>query len=146
MADQDIINLIREQINAQGARNDADNRLGATVTNDYIYNEFCTQRRVQGREAWLGIWREWRRVFPDVKGTVQNVFVSGNKAVVETTWDGTCRGDLVTPGGTIPATGKRMERFPVAFVYTVERGKLKESNAYFDLMTLLQQIGATPQR
>ena len=139
MADQDIINLIREQIDAQGARDD--NRLGATVTDDYIYNEFGTQRRVQGREEWVEIWQGWRQAFPDVKGTVQNVFVSGNQAVAETTWDGTLQGDFAGPGGTISANGKRMQQLPVAFVYTVEGGKLKEANVYFDLTTLLQQIG-----
>ena len=87
MADQDIINLIREQIDAQGARDD--NRLGATVTDDYVYNEFGTQRLVQGRQAWVEIWQGWRQAFPDVKGTVQNIFVSGNQALAETTWNGT---------------------------------------------------------
>ncbi len=139
MADQDIINLIREQIDAQGAHDD--NRLGATVTDDYIYNEIGTQRRVQGREAWLEICQGCGQAYPDVKGTVQNVFVSGNQAAAETTWDGTLQGDLAAPGGTISATGKRMQQWPVAFVYTVEGGKLKEANVYFDLATLLQQIG-----
>ncbi len=138
MADQDIINLIREQIDAQGAGDF--NRLGATVTDDYIYNELGTQRRVQGRQAWVEIWQGWKQVFPDNKGTVQNVFVNGNQALGEVTFDGTFRGDLVTPGGTISATGKRMEQLPVPFVYTVEGGKLKESNVYFDLTTILQQI------
>ncbi len=138
MADQDIINLIREQIDAQGARDD--NRLGATVTDDYIYNEFGTQRRVQGRQAWVEIWQGWRQAFPDVKGTVENIFVSGNQAVAETTWNGTLQGDFAGPGGTIAANGKRMQDLRVAFVYTAEGGKLKELNVYFDVTTLLQQI------
>ncbi len=138
MADQDIINLIREQIDAQGARDD--NRLGATVTDDYIYNEIGTQRRVQGREAWVEMWQGWRQAFPDVKGTVQNVFVSGNQAVAEITWDGTLRGDFVGPGGTISANGKHMQQFPTAFVYTAEGAKLKEVNVYFDIAALVQQI------
>lgn len=40
MADQDIINLVREQIDAQNAGDD--NRLGATVTDNYVYNEFVS--------------------------------------------------------------------------------------------------------
>ena len=143
MADQDIINLLQEQIDAQGAGDD--NRLEATVTDDFVYNEFGTQRRVQGRQEWLNIWQEWRRVFPDVKGTIQNIIVSGNQVSAETTWDGTFQGDLASPGGTIPANGNRMEQFPVAFVATVEGGKLKEEHLYFDLQSLLQQLGATPQ-
>ncbi len=138
MADQDIINLIREQIDAQGARDD--NRLGATVTDDYVYNEFGTQRLVQGRQAWVEIWQGWRQAFPDVKGTVQNIFVSGDQAVAETTWNGTLQGDFVGPGGTISANGKRMQDLRVAFVYTAEGAKLKEVNVYFDIAALIQQI------
>ncbi len=138
MADQDIINLVREQIDAQNAQDD--NRLGATVTDDYVYNEFGTQRRVQGRQAWVELWQGWRQAFPDVKGTIQNVFVSGNQAVAEVTWDGTLQGDFVGPGGTISANGKRMQDLRVAFVYTAEGAKLKEVNVYFDIAALIQQI------
>ncbi len=138
MADQDIINLIREQIDAQGARDD--NRLGATVTDNYVYNEFGSQRRVQGRQPWVDIWQGWRQAFPDVKGTVQNVFVSGNQAMAEITWDGTLQGDFAGPGGTISANGKRMQQLPTAFVYTAEGVKLKEVNVYFEIAGLIQQI------
>ncbi len=138
MADQDIINLIREQIDAQGAGDD--NRLGATVTDDYVYNEFGSQRRVQGRQAWVELWQGWRQAFPDVKGTVQNVFVSGNQALAEVTWDGTLQGDFGGPGGTISANGKRMQELRVAFVYTAEGAKLKEVNVYFEIAGLIQQI------
>ena len=143
MADQDIIDLLRKQIDAYGA-GDID-RLAATVTDDIIYNELGTGRRVEGRQEWLNIWEEWRRVFPDIKGTIQNIIVSGNQVSAETTWDGTFQGDLASPGGTIPANGKRMERFPVAFFATVEEGKIKEESLYFDLQSMLQQLGATSQ-
>ena len=143
MADQNIINLALEMIDAHNHHDD--DRLGAAVTADFIYNEFGTQRRVQGRQEFIKIWQGWRRVFPDVNGAIRNIFVSGNQAMAETTWDGTFRGDLVFPGQTIPATGGRMEQFPVAFVFTAEGGKLTETHLYFDVMTLLQQIGAMPQ-
>ena len=143
MADQDIIALLREQIDAYGAGDN--DRLAATVTDDIIYNELGTGRRVEGRQEWLNIWEEWRRVFPDIKGTIQNIIVSGNHVSAETTWDGTFQGDLASPGGTIPANGNRMEQFHVAFFATVEEGKIKEESLYFDLQSLLQQLGATPQ-
>ena len=143
MADQDIIDLLREQIDAYGA-GDID-RLAATVADDIIYNELGTGRRVEGRQEWLNIWEEWRRVFPDIKGTIQNIIVSGNQVSAETTWDGTFQGDLASPGGTIPANGNRMEQFHVAFFATVEEGKIKEESLYFDFQSLLQQLGATPQ-
>lgn len=143
MAEQDIIKLAQEMLDAHNAHDNS--RLGATVTDDFIYHEFGTQRSVRGRQAWLDIWQGWRQTFPDVKGTITKIFVSGNQALAETVWEGTFQGDLVTPRGTIPATGKRLEQFPVAFVYAVEGGKFKEVHLYFDLMSLLQHIGAMPQ-
>jgi len=143
MTEQDTIKLAQEMLDAHNAHDNS--RLGATVTDDFLYDEFGTQRSVRGRQAWLDIWQGWRQTFPDVKGAITNIFVSGNQALAETVWDGTFQGDLATPGGTIPATGRRMEQFPVAIVYVVEGEKFKEVNLYFDLMSLLQQIGASPQ-
>lgn len=140
MAQTDIIGLAQEMLDAQFAHDDA--RLGATVSEDFLYEEIGSQRRAQGREEFVDMWREWRRVFPDVKGTIKNSFVSGDQAVTETSWDGTFRGDLSVPGQTIPATGKRMQQYPVAFVYKEADGKLTQMRAYFDMATLLQQIGA----
>ena len=48
MADQDIIALLREQIDAYGAGDN--DRMVATVTDDIIYNELGTGRRVEGRQ------------------------------------------------------------------------------------------------
>jgi steroid delta-isomerase-like uncharacterized protein len=143
MTEQDIIKLAQEMIDAHMAHDNG--RLGATVTDDFIYHEFGTQRNVRGRQAWLDIWQGWRQTFPDVKGAITHIFVSGNQALAETVWEGTFQGALATPGGPLPATGKRLEQFPVAFVYVVEGEKFKEVHLYFDLMSLLQQIGAMPQ-
>lgn len=41
-------------------------------------------------------------------GTSESIIVSGNQAAAEITWEGTNLGDLVAPGGTIPASGKRV--------------------------------------
>jgi len=62
-------------------------------------------------------------------------------AALEVTWTGTHTGPLETAEGTIPASGKRQET-PAAIVLTFEGDKIKENKQYFDLMTLLKQIGA----
>ena len=138
MVDQDIINLFGEHIDWQGAGDN--DRLGATVTDDLIHIEFGTGRRVEGRQDFVDFFEAWRQVFPDVKGTIQNIFVSGNQVSAEVTFDGTFQGDLASPRGNIPANGKRMEQFPVSIVATVEEGKIKEEHLYFDLTSLLQQL------
>jgi len=142
MAEQDIRQVAQDWLQAQSTGDYT--RMGATLADDVIYDELGTQRRVQGRQALVDLQQAWRRSFPDVKGTIQNLFVSGNQALAEMVWDGTFRGDMATPTGTIPATGRRMEHLCTAFVYTVEGGKIKEIRHYFDSMALLKQLGALP--
>ncbi len=45
--------------------------------------------------------------------------------------------------GTIPASGKRQVT-PGAWILTFEGEKIKESHNYFDMLSLLTQIGAIP--
>jgi len=81
---------------------------------------------------------------PDVKGTVTGAVAGDNQVVLELTWRGTQTGPLVTPGGTIPASGKS-QATPAAWVFDFTGDKIMESRQYFDMMSLMQQIGAIPQ-
>lgn len=75
---------------------------------------------------------------------ITNAFASGDTATVEVTWDGTQTGPLVGPAGTIPPSGKR-QKTRATQVLTLNDGKVKEAHHYFDMLSLLQQIGAMPQ-
>jgi hypothetical protein len=57
-------------------------------------------------------------------------------------WRGVHAGPLETPTGTIPASNKPVE-IPACQVVQVEGGKIKSGSHYFDLLTMLTQIGAT---
>lgn len=139
MADQDAINVVRENIEAFSASDMQ--RFGATLADDSIYQEFSTQRRAQGRDDVVRLTQGWKQAFPDARGTITSIFSSGDQVALEVTWEGTHQGELVGPQGTIPASGKSV-RVQASQVCTVEGGKVKETHHYFDIMTLLQQIGA----
>jgi len=137
-----MIKIAREQVDAF---NTGDwERLQAGLAADARYNEFATQREVEGPEKIVELFKGWKTAFPDAAGTVTSAVGSGNTAALEVTWTGTHTGPLETAEGTIPASGKRQET-PAAIVFTFEGGKIKEDRQYFDLMTLLKQIGAQPQ-
>jgi predicted ester cyclase len=54
---------------------------------------------------------------------------------------GTHTGDMVTPQGTVPATGKRVElRF--ADYFKVAGDKVIEHRTYFDQASMMAQLGA----
>jgi steroid delta-isomerase-like uncharacterized protein len=113
----------------------------ASITPDFVYDEVATNRKVQGLDQVLSLWQGWAAAFPDSKATIDNVHVSGdNKAVLEITWRGTHQGALLTPKGSIPATGKRIE-FRSCVVCEVAGEKAKSQRQYFDMATMLQQIG-----
>ncbi len=142
MAGKDLTKISRDYIEAFNVANWS--RVKELVTGDSLYNEAGTQRRIKGADAIVTALQGWRRAFPDVKGKITNEISTGNSVVLEITWEGTHTGPLEGPGGTIAATGKRQVT-PSAMVILFEGGKIKESRHYFDMMSLLQQIGAAPQ-
>ncbi len=116
----------------------------ASITPDYVYDEVATDRRVKGLDAVMAVWRGWATAFPDSKAKIHNALVSGNTVVMELTWQGTHTGPLVTPKGSIAATGKRIEwRACTVVEIDTEQGKAKMSRQYNDIGTLLQQLGIT---
>jgi steroid delta-isomerase-like uncharacterized protein len=135
----EIIQLARKQI---AAFNSGDwDQLGAGLAPDSRYDELGTQRKIEGSEKVVELFKSWKTAFPDAVGTVTSAVASGNKAALEVTWKGTHSGPLATAEGTIPASGKLQET-PAAFFFTFDGEKVKESRHYFDSMTLLKQIGA----
>ena len=141
MTEQDLIKTARSVVDAF---NDNDwDRFGSLMTPNALYNEVGTQRRLQGvAEISQGL-QSWKEAMPDVKGTVTNAFANTDRAVLEVTWEGTHTGPLAGPGGTIPASGKRQVTHS-AWVFHVDGDRIKESRNYFDMLSLLQQLGALP--
>ena len=61
---------------------------------------------------------------------------------IELTWEGTQSGPMAMPDGQeLPPSNKRFTLKSVE-VIEIEDGKIKALRHYFDLMTILQQIGA----
>jgi len=60
---------------------------------------------------------------------------------LEITWEGTQSGTLHMPTGDIAPSGRRIS-LKAAQVFEVEGERIREAHHYFDLTSLLQQIGA----
>jgi steroid delta-isomerase-like uncharacterized protein len=116
-------------------------RAKASMTPDFVYDEVASGRKVTGIDATLGLWKGWAEAFPDSKGSFHNAHAAEDGTVVlELTWKGTHQGPLQTPKGPIAATGKRIEIRACALVELAGE-KVREQRHYFDMATLLQQIG-----
>ena len=113
----------------------------AAITGNFVYDEIATKRKVQGADKAIALWQGWAKAFPDSRATFHGAVAGGETVVLEVTWHGTHNGPLETPNGPIAATGKRIElRSCVVTEIAGEKAKLQRQ--YFDMATLLQQIGA----
>ncbi|MGH7631049.1 MAG: ester cyclase [Gemmatimonadales bacterium] len=115
--------------------------LRAAVTPDFIYDEVGTQRKVQGVEQAITLFQGWAAAFPDSRGTFGAAIASGNTVALEVTWEGTHQGTLQTPDGTVAPTGKRFE-IRACLVMELTGEKVSLQRQYFDMATLLRQLGA----
>src|ERR1700730_11456676 len=142
LSTDEIVKLARKQVDAF---NSGDwEQMRAMLASDSRYDELGTERKIEGPEKIVELFKGWKTAFPDAVGTVASAVASGNKAALEVTWKGTHTGPLETAAGPIPAWAKPQET-PAAFFLSFEGDKIKESRHYFDSMTLLKQIGAQPE-
>jgi steroid delta-isomerase-like uncharacterized protein len=137
---EDLVQAAREEIEAFNA-GDWD-RMAASVTDDVVHEEPATGRRVQGKDALLELNRAWKTAYPDATGTVTDAFACGDRVTLRITWEGSQSGALDLPGGgQIPPTGKRVTVHGCQ-VFRVTDGKIAESVHYFDLLGMMEQLGA----
>jgi len=115
-------------------------RVRATITPNFVYDEVATRRKLQGVDQVIVAFQGWAQAFPDSKATFHSALVSGDSVVLEVTWKGTHKGALQTPGGAIAATGSPIE-VRACMIMEVEGDKAKAQRHYFDMATLLDQIG-----
>ena len=134
------INAAKAPIIAYGKKNwDA---VRGSVSPRFVYDEVATHRKMQGADKVVACWQGWAAAFPDSKATFHNAFARGDTVVLEVTWRGTHRGPLETPTGQIAATGKRIE-IRACMVCKIAGGKAQSMRQYFDMATMLRQLGVT---
>ncbi len=139
LSPQALVNIAKAPFLAYNDKNWDQAKAG--MTPDFVYDEVATGRKVTGIEATLMLWKEWAEAFPDSKGTFQSAHAAEDGTVtLEVTWKGTHRGPLQTPNGSIAATGKHIDIRACAVV-EVAGEKARVQRHYFDMATLLQQIG-----
>jgi steroid delta-isomerase-like uncharacterized protein len=80
---------------------------------------------------------DFRRGFPDVISTIEDLIAEGNKVVARWRSRATHRGDYMG----IPPSGKEVQFMGIS-VYRIEEGKIAESWTVEDQFGLMRQIGA----
>jgi steroid delta-isomerase-like uncharacterized protein len=119
-------------------------RFRASHAADVVYEEIGTGQRTEGMDEYMQLLEGWKQAIPDGAATIRRTVESGDTVVMELVWKGTQSGDLQTPGGTVPASGRQIE-VEATMWSDFEGDKVRQTRHYLDVMTLLQQLGATSE-
>ena len=113
---------------------------GARVAPDAELVDVATRLTFSGPDGWKRNRLRWLGAFPDLAVEVRNIVASGEWAAVEYRLAGTHAGPLELPAGPVPAT-ERSVLLEACDVVRVGDGKLVTARTYYDLASLLAQLG-----
>jgi steroid delta-isomerase-like uncharacterized protein len=136
MSPGEVARQVTEAFNRHDAKALAENYSRDVLVHDPQYPE-----PLKGRDAARKDFEAWFKSFPDVRAEVSSVMEDGNNYAIELKMTGTHRGPIATPdGGTIPPTNKRVESKYGSFG-KVDGNEIVEERRYYDLGSILSQIG-----
>jgi steroid delta-isomerase-like uncharacterized protein len=103
---------------------------------------------LRGRDAIRKDTASFFRAFPDIRMEVINTFEKDDRnGADELRLTGTQTGPLETPTGqVVPPTNKRIEMRGAGVARLNERGEIVEERRYYDVGTILRQLGLTPEQ
>lgn len=120
-------------------------RGAATIAPSATTRDVPTGNTVTGPNGFRQYWGMWLTAFPDGRCDITKCVATDDGTVVtEFVGRGTHNGPLPGPGGQqILATGRRVE-MPFCQIATVKDGKITSGALYYDLATMLAQLGLGP--
>lgn len=104
----------------------------------YFY-DVSAGRKYYGKDIGLTV-DIYAKAFPDMHRELYDVYVSGDRVIVELSLNGTHKGPLALPVGTLPPTGKEMHA-PCCDVFRMKDGKVESFHCYTAATILLGQLG-----
>ena len=105
---------------------------------DYIYHGPGGQE-LRGRDGIRGLWTAFLTGFPDLRSSVDDVILEGDKLVLRWTIQGTHTGEF----NGIPPSNNQIS-LSVTEIFRIADGQLVEAWDQYDRLGLLEQIGAMP--
>lgn len=116
----------------------------AGIAEDAEFTDVPTGRTFRGPEGYKKSILTFTEGFPGSRLEITNAFGTEDEVVIEYVGRGTHKGPLhLHTGHHIPATGRSPEvRF--CNVYRFRDGKVVSVHSYYDLMSLLRQLGVDP--
>ena len=100
-----------------------------------------TSREMQGPDAYVQYSDGFVTAMPDIKGTVLEHTVNGNKVTSRIRGTGTFTGTLHTPQGDVPGNGKKLDLEYQAEADYNDAGKVTRITFNYDMPAFMRQLG-----
>ena len=113
---------------------------GELLAEDFVEHEEMPGLE-PSKEGVKQLFHMYRAAFPDLRMEVQDVLVSGDKAVARVQATGTHQGEFLG----MPATGKSVDVQLIDITRFGDDGLAQEHWGVFDALAMMQQLGAIPQ-
>jgi steroid delta-isomerase-like uncharacterized protein len=138
MTPADVARLVEEWAIAWSSSH-AQEKLTSLFTDDCVYEDLAMGITAHGKAELAQLYTTARNAFPDYKVEVTAPVVAGDRGGAEWVMSGTHTGDL--PG--LPATNKYAS-VRAASIFELRGDKVSRWSDYFDMVTVLKQVGAMP--
>jgi predicted ester cyclase len=107
---------------------------------NYVGHDPSNPQDIHGLEAAKQAAADYRKAFPDLQVTIEELIAEGDKVAARVRFCGTHQGELE---GIAP-TGRRVESTGI-IISRIEAAKIAEDWANFDDLGLMRQLGAIPE-
>jgi steroid delta-isomerase-like uncharacterized protein len=123
-------------------RNDFE-ELASVFADDAVWIDADGEQAYEGRDAIIEHLRAAREAWGDPVLEITQAFGDDSQCVTVGRFRATHSGDLKTPAGPLPATGKSVD-LPLCEVITARDGKIQSVVWYNQVMYALAQLGLAP--
>ena len=135
--------VIRHLYHVAEARSEDLKAYVGCFTEDGEFVDMASGTRFRGPdELWKSV-TFMSTAFPDMHRELHDMHIAGDVVIVELLLQGTHKGPLHLPIGTIPPTGKTMNA-PCCDIFRLVNGKVKLFNCYNEASVILAQLGVLP--
>jgi len=138
-----MLEIVRRHLAAYSSSDWSDFK--SLVVSDVVYEDKARRQRAIGSEQYLIAAQTWKTAFPDLRCAMTRGYAAVDHVLVEVEWVGTHTGPLDASFGSFAASYRRA-RFSSAMVVLMRDARIAECSHYYDLFTLLVQLGATGNR
>jgi len=113
-----------------------------SFTEDGVFNDLPGEESYRG-EHLKNVVINFAKMFPDVHRELYRVNVIGDVLAIELAIQGTFRGPMETPVGSIQPTGAKVN-IPCADFFYMRDGKIERFDCYPAVNIMLKQMGVLP--